>query len=58
MFNWMLFVNVAFVIAIVVGLYYSQSPEALVMIVAIASLLIYGTGRYWRNAEGFLMRRS
>ena len=49
MFNWMLFVNVAFVIAIVVGLYYSQSPEALIMIVAIASLLIYGTGRYWRN---------
>jgi uncharacterized membrane protein len=57
MFNWMLFVNMVFVLAIVVGLYYSQSPEALIMIVAIASLLVYGMGRYWRNVEGFLTRR-
>jgi undecaprenyl pyrophosphate phosphatase UppP len=57
MFDWMLYVNVALVMAIVVGLYFSRSPEALIMIVAIASLLIYATGRYWRNPEGFSTRR-
>jgi hypothetical protein len=57
MFNWMLVINVGFVLAIVVALYFSQSPEALIGIVAIASLVIYGTSRYWRNAEGFLRSR-
>jgi hypothetical protein len=47
--DWMLLVNVGFVLAIVVALYFSQSPEALILIVAIASFIIYGTGRYWRN---------
>jgi hypothetical protein len=54
----MLFINVGFVLAIVVGLYFSASPEALIIIVAIASLLVYGTSRYWRNAEGFLTGKS
>ena len=55
--DWMLFINLGFVLAIVVALYFSQSPEALIGIVAIASLVIYGTSRYWRNAEGFLRSR-
>lgn len=57
MFNWMLFINVAFVLAIVVALFFSASPEALIGIVAIVSLVVYATSRYWRNAEGFLRRR-
>jgi len=57
MFNWMLFINVAFVVAIVVALFFSASPEALIGIVAIASLVVYATSRYWRNVEGFLTRR-
>jgi hypothetical protein len=56
--DWMLFINLAFVLAIVVGLYFSPSPEALIGIVAIVSLVLYGTGRYWRHMEGFLTRRS
>jgi hypothetical protein len=56
--DWMLIINVAFVLAIVVGLYLSPSPEALIGIVAIVSLVLYGTGRYWRHMEGFLTRRS
>jgi|Laugrespbdmm15dd_1035085.scaffolds.fasta_scaffold100711_1 hypothetical protein len=58
MFDWMLFINVGFVLAIVIGLYYSPSPEILILIVAIGSLVFYGMGRYWRHMEGFLTRRS
>jgi len=56
--DWMLFINLGFVLAIIVGLYFSPSPEVLLIVVAVASLLVYGTGRYWRNMEGFLTRRS
>ena len=56
--DWMLFINVGFVLAIIVGLYFSPSPEVLLIVVAVASLLVYGTGRYWRHVEGFLTRRS
>ena len=58
MIDWMLIINVAFVLAIVVGLYFSPSPEVLMKIVAIGSLLFYGMGRYWRHMDGFLTRRS
>jgi hypothetical protein len=40
-------------LAIVAGLVFYPDPETLFFIVVIASFLIYGYGRFWRNEEGF-----
>jgi hypothetical protein len=39
--------------SIVAGLIFYPDPETLFFIVVIASFLIYGYGRFWRNEEGF-----
>lgn len=40
-------------LSIVAGLIFYPDPETLFFIVLIASFLIYGYGRFWRNDEGF-----
>ena len=40
-------------LSIVAGLIFYPDPETLFLIVVIASFLIYGYGRFWRNEEGF-----
>jgi hypothetical protein len=39
--------------AIITGLIFYPDPETLFWLVLIASFLIYGYGRFWRNEEGF-----
>lgn len=45
----MLIFNLILMVCIIAGLYFSPSPEALIGIVAIVTLIAYGYGRYWRN---------
>ena len=40
-------------LSIVAGLIFYPDPETLFIIVVLASFLIYGYGRFWRNEEGF-----
>ena len=40
-------------LSIVAGLVFYPDPETLFLIVVLASFLIYGYGRFWRNEEGF-----
>jgi hypothetical protein len=40
-------------LSIVAGLIFYPDPETLFLIVVLASFLIYGYGRFWRNEEGF-----
>ena len=49
-------VSIMLVIGICFGLYFSPTPETLLMVVAGVSLLLYGYGRYWRNPQGFSNR--
>jgi hypothetical protein len=42
-------INIILVVAVIFAIAMSRSPEALIGIVAIASLIVYGMGRYWRN---------
>ena len=58
MLDWSVIFSVVLCLLIVVGLYFNPSPEALLMIVAVASLILYGTGRYWRHREGFRSREG
>ena len=48
--------SIILVVGICVGLYMSPNPETLFMIVVVVSFVFYGTGRYWRNIEGYLSR--
>ena len=40
-------------LSIITGLVLYPEPETLFWVVVIASFLIYGYGRFWRNEEGF-----
>ena len=48
--------SIILVVGICFGLYMSPNPETLFMIVVVVSFVFYGTGRYWRNIEGYLSR--
>ena len=45
-------------IGAMVGLTISPNPETLFIILIAVSVLIYGSGRYWRNIEGFIQKRG
>ena len=49
MFSWTVVFSVVLILGIVVGLYFSPNPETLIMVVALASLVVYGYNRHWRN---------
>ena len=54
MFTWTLFLSIALVIGMVVGLYVSPDTGTLMLIVLVSTFIVYGYNRYWRHPEGFL----
>jgi len=48
-----LVLSIVLIVGVVFGLYISPNTESLVLIIAIASFVLYGFGRYWRNPSGF-----
>ena len=44
-------------ICAVTGLILSPSSESLFLILIVTCLIVYGSGRYWRNIEGFVQKR-
>ena len=42
----------------VTGLIMSPSSESLFLILIVTCLIVYGSGRYWRNIEGFVKSRA
>lgn len=50
-------VSILIPICAVIGLAMSPNPETLFIILIIASVIVYGGGKYWRNIEGFVQKR-
>jgi hypothetical protein len=51
-------VSILIPIVAVFGLAMSPNSETLFIMLIITSVVVYGTGRYWRNIEGFVQRRG